>query len=42
MKSIKISDETGYCGCLFMMVIPWLISIAAVGGYKLFLWIIQL
>lgn len=35
----QFKDETGCCGCLFIVVVFWLTAIAAVGEYKLFLWI---
>jgi len=36
---MQIKDNTGCCGCLFLIIMFWLILIAAVGGYKLFMWI---
>ena len=42
MKSIGFRDNTGCCGCLFVVILFWLILIAAVGGYKLFIWVLHL
>lgn len=39
---MRFRDETGCCGCLFIVVMSWLILIAIVGGYKLFKWILAL
>jgi len=39
---MKIKDETGCCGCLFVVVVFWLTLIAAVGGYKAFVWVLNL
>lgn len=33
---MRFKDDTGCCGCLFIVVMSWLILIAIVGGYKLF------
>lgn len=33
---MRFKDETGCCGCLFIVVMSWLTLIAIVGGYKLF------
>lgn len=38
----EIKDETGCCGCLFVVVMFWLTLIAAVGGYKLFVYVLNL
>ena len=42
MKMPTIRDETGCCGCLFLVVMTWLILIATVLGYKLFVHVTQL
>lgn len=42
MKGIRIKDETGCCSCLFVVVGFWLVLIVAVGGYKLFMYILNL
>lgn len=39
---MRFKDDTGCCGCLFIVVMSWLILIAIVGGYKLFKWIFEL
>ena len=36
---MKFKDETGLCGCLFVVIMFWLILTAAVGGYKFFMYI---
>lgn len=42
MKTPTIKDETGCCGCLFIVILFWLILIAAVGGYKIFMLVYNL
>lgn len=39
---MRFRDETGCCGCLFVVVMFWATLIAIVGGYKLFKWILAL
>lgn len=39
---MRFKDDTGCCGCLFIVVMSWLILISIVGGYKLFKWILAL
>jgi hypothetical protein len=39
---MRFKDDTGCCGCLFIVVMSWLILIAIIGGYKLFKWILEL
>ena len=39
---MRFKDDTGCCGCLFIVVMSWMILIAIVGGYKLFKWILAL
>lgn len=41
-RGLQIRDETGCCGCLFFVVVLWLTLIAAVGGYKLFKYVLAL
>lgn len=33
---MRFKDDTGCCGCMFIVVMFWLTLIVAVGGYKLF------
>jgi len=42
MKGIRIKDETGCCGCLFVVVLFWLTLIVTVGGMKLFIYVLNL
>ena len=42
MRGMRIKDESGCCGCLFVVVVFWLTLIAAVGGYKLFVYVLNL
>lgn len=37
---MRIKDDTGCCGCLFVVVMFWLTLIVAVGGYKLFKYVL--
>jgi len=39
---MRFRDDTGCCGCLFVIVMGWLILISIVGGYKLFKYILEL
>lgn len=39
---MKIKDNAGCCGCLFVVVMFWLTLIAVVGGYKLFKYVLEL
>ena len=39
---MRFRDDTGCCGCLFIVVMFWLTAIAAVGGYKLFKYVLEL
>lgn len=39
---MRFRDETGCCGCLFVVVMFWLTLIAMVGGYKLFKYILEI
>ena len=41
MEERRFNNETGCCGCLFGVVSFWLTLIAAVGGYKLFMCILN-
>ena len=38
---IRIKDDTGCCECLFLIVWFWLVLIALVGGWKLFILILN-
>lgn len=42
MKEPTFKDESGCCGCLFIIIMFWLTLITAVGGYKLFMWVYNL
>ncbi len=42
MDKIRIKDETGCCGCLFVVVLFWLTLIVTVGGMKLFIYVLNL
>ena len=39
---MRIKDDTGCCGCLFMVIVGWMTVIVAVGGYKLFRYVLEL
>lgn len=39
---MRFRDDTGCCCCLFIVVMFWLTLIAAVGGYKLFKYVLEL
>lgn len=42
MGKVNIKDGTGCCGCLYVLVMFWLIAITVIGGYKIFTWILNL
>lgn len=39
MRPVRFKDDTGCCGCLFVVFMFWLILITAIGGYKLFMYV---
>lgn len=39
---MRVKDDTGCCGILFVVVMFWATLIAIVGGYKLFRYVLEL
>lgn len=39
---MKFQDNTGLCGCLFIVWVVGLISVSVMGFYKLFIYLLHL